>query len=242
MIIFADDIGTGDIPFYWNNNASKVDMPNVQALASKSLIFTDAHATPLCAPSRYMILSGNYAHRGRVQGGMWGLSGHNQFRSHQISIAKPFQNDGYHTAMFGKWHLGGGVPPDGKKSKDLLSSEQHDWTEPLIEGPQDIGFDRSRITFAGIQDAPYSFFRDGYLETAKKDVRFWEVGAYPMPHGTSMIRTGFPGEGDVSWDSSAYNMILVNETKTFLDDHLNSRKDDPFFVHIALGTAHIPHR
>jgi hypothetical protein len=133
------------------------------------------------------------------------------------------------------------VPPNGKKSQLILSSDQHDWTEPLIEGPQEIGFDKSRITFQGIQGGPYSFFRNGYLETVKKDVKMWEPGEYPMPQGTSIIQKGWRGEGDISWDSSAYNMILVNETKAFLDDHLNNRKDDPFFVHVALGTAHIPH-
>jgi len=245
MIIFADDVGTGDIPFYWNTNTSKVVMPNIQALASKSVIFTDVHSTPLCAPSRYMLLSGNYAHRGRLRGGTWNINGqHNQFRSHESSVAKPFQNNGYHTTMFGKWHLGGKVPPNGSNSSkaEILSCNQHNWNDPLIDGPQTIGFDKSRITVEGIQGAPYSFFRNGYLETTKNDIKLWEVGEYPMPQGTSMIREGFPGEGDISWDSTAYNMILVNETNDFLDDHLKNRKDDPFFAHIALGATHIPHR
>jgi arylsulfatase A-like enzyme len=243
MIIFADDIGTGDIPFFWNTNTSVVDMPNIKALASKGVTFTDAHSTPLCAPSRYMLLSGNYAHRGRLKGGTWGIGGNNnQFCSHEKSMAKAFQSNGYHTAMFGKWHLGGKVPPNGIKSNLILSSDYHDWTKPLIEGPQEIGFDRSHITTSGIQSGPYSFFRNGYLEPAKEDVIMWESGEYPMPYGTSIISNGRRDEGDISWDSSAYNMILVNETKTFLDDHVNSRKDDPFFVYVALGTVHTPHR
>lgn len=243
MIIFADDIGTGDIPFYWNTGTSKVDMPNIQALASKGVMFTDAHSTPLCAQSRYMLLSGNYAHRGRLVEGTWGItSKHNQFRSHEMSIAKSLQNNGYHTAMFGKWHLGGKVPPDGmKSSSEILSSSQHNWAEPLIDGPQTIGFDESRITTQGIQNAPYSFFRNGYLETTAENIKFWEAGEYTMPQGTSMINEKFEGEGDISWDSSAYNMILVNETMDFLDDHLENRNDDPFFAYVALGAAHIPH-
>jgi arylsulfatase A-like enzyme len=244
MIIFADDIGTGDIPFYWNTGTSKVDMPNIQALASKGVMFTDAHSTPLCAPSRYMLLSGNYAHRGRLRGGTWNILGqHNQFRSHEMSIAESLQNNGYHTAMFGKWHLGGKVPPNGIKSEsEILSSSQHNWAKPLIDGPQTIGFDESRITTQGIQYAPYSFFRNGYLETTVENIKFWEAGEYPMPQGTSMIRENYEGEGDISWDSSAYNMILVNETMDFLDDHLENRNDDPFFAYVALGAAHIPHR
>jgi hypothetical protein len=145
--------------------------------------------------------------------------------------------------MFGKWHLGGKVPPNGiQSSSEILSSDQHNWNEPIIEGPQTTGFDHSLITIEGIQAPPYSFFRNGYLETAQNDIKMWNVGRYSMPQGTSIIREGFPGEGDVNWDSTAYNMILVNETNDFLSDHLKNHENDPFFAYVALGTAHIPHR
>ena len=62
LIILADDVGQGDIPFYWNS--SQVDMPNIQRLTEMGVSFYNAHSTPLCAPSRYMLLSGNYPHRG----------------------------------------------------------------------------------------------------------------------------------------------------------------------------------
>jgi len=72
LVILADDVGTGDIPLYWNSGL--VDMPNVQRLANMGVTFKDAHSTPLCAPSRYMLLSGNYPHRGHLLGGTWGLT------------------------------------------------------------------------------------------------------------------------------------------------------------------------
>ena len=62
LLVLADDVGTGDIPSYWDS--SVVDMPNIDRLAKMGVTFKDAHSTPLCAPSRYMLLSGNYAHRG----------------------------------------------------------------------------------------------------------------------------------------------------------------------------------
>ena len=108
MIIFADDVGTGDVPGYWDNNRL-VHMPNLQQLVSNGTTFTDAHSTPLCAPSRYVLLSGNYQHRGELNVGTWGpnYDHGNQFRHKQISIAEVFRDHGYSTAMFGKWHLGG---------------------------------------------------------------------------------------------------------------------------------------
>jgi hypothetical protein len=81
VIILADDVGTGDIPFFWNClETSKVQMPHLQQLADKGITFTDAHSSPLCAPSRYMLLSGNYPHRGSNHYGTWNVnSGLNQF-------------------------------------------------------------------------------------------------------------------------------------------------------------------
>lgn len=62
-----------------------------------------------------------------------------------------------------------------------------------------------------------------------------------MSHGTSIIRDGFEGDGDENWDSSAFDMIMVNETEAFLDEHLEKNRNDPFFVYFALGTVHVPH-
>ena len=107
LIIFADDVGTGDVPGYWKNS-SIVDMPNLQNLMKEGTTFTDAHSTPLCAPSRYMLLSGNYAHRGVAYSGLWSLNyKSNQFKKRQQSIAQVLRDNGYDTGMFGKWHIGG---------------------------------------------------------------------------------------------------------------------------------------
>jgi arylsulfatase A-like enzyme len=243
LLILADDVGTGDIPSYWGTG--KVKMPNIDDLVAKGIMFTDAHSTPLCAPSRYILLSGNYQHRGTNRGGTWTVGSDSQFKSDQQSVAQVLRDGGnYHTAMYGKWHLGGMVPPNGIRPsasyyEDLLRNEGHNWTLPLGQGPQDIGFDSSLITIGGIQSPPYVFLRDGYITTQVANVTYWDVGTYPMRQGMSMIRTA--GEGAPGWDSTAYNMILVNETVNFLDDHLSTRAADPFFAYVALGSVHIPH-
>lgn len=108
VIIMADDVGTGDLPFFWDGlETSKVEMPNLQKLANKGIMFTDAHSSPLCAPSRYMLLSGCYPHRGAKPYGTWSIkAGSSQFTEHQKSIAETLRNQaGYQTIVIGKWHL-----------------------------------------------------------------------------------------------------------------------------------------
>ena len=110
LIILGDDIGTGDIPGYWHTNNDKIhtNMPNIQNLIENGVLFEDAHSSPYCAPSRYTLLSGNYPHRGVSRAGTYSLNyDGNQFLSNQKSIAHVLGDAGYHTAMFGKWHLGG---------------------------------------------------------------------------------------------------------------------------------------
>ncbi len=247
LMIFADDVGTGDVPGYWDNSGL-VRMPNLEQLVENGTTFTDAHSTPLCAPSRYVLLSGNYQHRGEKFGGSWTVNYEgNQFRKKQQSIAQVLRNNDYGTAMFGKWHLGGKIPSaDGYNLKDssklqkpyMISQAGHDWRKPVEQGPWDIGFETSYITFAGVQNPPYAFVRNDIMEVDLNNITFWEVGNYSTPSGISKIESS--GEGDVNWESSAYNMILLNETKTFIDSHLEKNPSKPFFTYVALGAVHTP--
>jgi len=239
LLILADDLGIGDIQGYGNDG--QVETPNIQKLVNRGTSFMRAHSTPLCAPSRYVLLSGNYQHRGRNDGGTWRLADHNQFKTAQISIAKLLSSESnYNTAVFGKWHMGGKIQPDGLFGSDfgkILSNQKHDFSQPVSQGAKSLGFNTSFITFGGIQDPPYAFFRDDLL--VNDTFQYWDEGEYRMKEGLSKVLN--PGEGSTSWDSTAYNMILVNETKRFLDDHMQLHKDDPFFAYVALGGVHIPH-
>lgn len=185
---------------------------------------------------------GNYQHRGNNANGAWNLDyDNNQFQRVQKSLPSLLEKNGYRNHMAGKWHLGAKVPPLGLVNRThFLSSPYHDWTLPLIDGPQSIGFHESLITTGGIQEAPYSFFRNGILTTnTTTEVRYWEEGSYDASGGESVILR--EGEGDVSWDSSSYNMIVVNETTRFINEHMETTPEDPFFAYVALGSVHIPH-
>ena len=66
VLIYADDLGYGDVSCY---GAKRVQTPNIDRLAKEGLRFTDAHcASSTCTPSRYAMLTGEYAWRKKGTG------------------------------------------------------------------------------------------------------------------------------------------------------------------------------
>ena len=111
LLIYADDLGFGDASCY---GATRVQTPNIDRLAREGLRFTDAHTTSsTCTPSRYSMLTGEYAWRKRGTGVLPGDApliiepGRTTMRERLAKGA------GYTTGVIvGKWHLGlgGGGP------------------------------------------------------------------------------------------------------------------------------------
>ena len=70
VIIFADDLGYGDLGCY---GATKQKTPNIDRIANEGRRFTDAHsASAVCTPSRYALLTGEYPFRANEGKGVWG--------------------------------------------------------------------------------------------------------------------------------------------------------------------------
>ena len=68
LIIYADDLGYGDLGCY--NRESKIPTPNIDKLAKEGMRFTDAHSpATVCTPSRYSLRTGQLAFRAGVAQG-----------------------------------------------------------------------------------------------------------------------------------------------------------------------------
>ena len=66
VLIYADDLGFGDVGCY---GATRVQTPHIDRLANEGLRFTDAHSSAAtCTPSRYSLLTGEYAWRKKGTG------------------------------------------------------------------------------------------------------------------------------------------------------------------------------
>ena len=65
VLIFADDLGYGDLSC---NGATKISTPAIDQLAAEGINFTNAYASSsICSPSRYSLLTGEYAWRTRLK-------------------------------------------------------------------------------------------------------------------------------------------------------------------------------
>lgn len=104
IFIITDDQGYGDVGFHGN---TIIKTPNIDALAAKSTELTNFHVGTTCAPSRAGLMTGRNSNRNNAWHTIGGCSILNE---EEQTISEVFQENGYATAMFGKWHLGDNYP------------------------------------------------------------------------------------------------------------------------------------
>lgn len=115
VIIFADDLGYGDLGCYGNPG---IRTPHLDRMAAEGLRFTDFYvAAEVCTPSRAALLTGRYPLRSGMAGARRVLFPNSKggLPREEITIAEALKAKGYATAHIGKWHLGiheGGRPQD----------------------------------------------------------------------------------------------------------------------------------
>ncbi|WPJ95471.1 sulfatase-like hydrolase/transferase [Coraliomargarita algicola] len=107
IFILMDDMGYSDVSCY---GATKVSTPHIDRMAAEGMQFTDFHTgASICSPARAAFMTGAYPQRNGLYMGInpkreahWFLG----LNPDEITIAEQFKQQGYTTAIVGKWHLG----------------------------------------------------------------------------------------------------------------------------------------
>lgn len=111
LFVMADDLGYLDPGFF----GSEIRTPNLDALASRGLKFTNFHAAPICASTRAMLMSGTTF----IEAGVAAMDA--PLLANVATMPERLSAAGYHTYMAGKWNLGT-RPEDGPAARGFDSS------------------------------------------------------------------------------------------------------------------------
>lgn len=108
IIIYADDLGYGDLSSYGGD----IPTPNIDRIGKEGIQFTDFYvAAPACTPSRYSLLTGCYPQRSRHGLDRVIMPGQDHhFDKNEVTLAELLKSQNYITGIIGKWHLGSNQP------------------------------------------------------------------------------------------------------------------------------------
>ena len=244
VIIYADDLGYGDVSCY---GATEVTTPNIDNLAKQGIRFTNAHSpSATCTPSRYAMLTGEYAWRrkgtGIARGNAPMIIGTDRF-----TLPGLMQDAGYKTGVVGKWHLG-------------LGDGNLDWNKEIKLGPRQIGFDYSFLIPATGDRVPCVYTENGKVigldQSDPITVSYGKkIGTDPtgkenpellkMKHSHGHNNTIVNGIGRIGYMTGGNSARWVDEDMADVItekavEFIGNNKDEPFFLYFSTHDIHVP--
>ena len=239
LLILADDLGYGDVRCY--NAESKVPTPHLDRLAGEGMRFTDAHSpSTVCTPTRYGLMTGQMPFRVPRGGSVFtGVGGPSLIERGRLTLPAMLRKKGYATAAVGKWHIGltfrdaagNPIKAAGMEGVGLV-----DYTRRIEGGPLDHGFDR--------------FFGTACCPTTDWLYAFIDGDRIPVPPAGPLPRTTLPmhvyandcRQGVIApdFDMLEVDMVFLQKSREFIQQHMRSTPERPFFLYHATQAVHLP--
>lgn len=233
VILFADDMGYGDLGCYGH---PRIRTPNLDQLASDGIRLTSFVTGSWCVPSRTQLITGRYKPRVRFGGGT-GADGNGGLPDSEWTLAEALKDAGYRTHMIGKWHL-------GYKQKKYLPVNQgfdtwfglpysNDYIRPWVKTDEPLGLYRgAEMVEHPVDQDPltrrYTDEASRIIDDAADDEPFLLYLAYAMPHLPLHVSDEFRGKsraglyGDVieEVDWSVGQVLAALDERGVADDTL----------------------
>ena len=244
IIVYMDDLGYGDVSY---NGASKLQTPNMDTMAMAGMRFNNGYATSAtCTPSRYALLTGVYPwreKRAKILAGTAPLI----IGTDQMTLPKMLKQEGYQTAIIGKWHLG-------------LGNGNVNWNKLVSPGPNQVGFDYSYILAATQDRVPTVYIEDGKVvgldlndpievnyqknfEGEPTGLENPELLTMNWHHGhNSSIVNGIPRIGFMKGGEAAKwsDIDMADHFLNGIQKYIKSHKGKPFFLYYPMQQPHVP--
>jgi arylsulfatase A-like enzyme len=240
VYILCDDLGYGDVKCL--NPKGKISTPNIDKLASQGMIFTDAHSSSaVCSPARYGIMTGRYNWRSRLKSGVLGGMSPRLIEPGRLTVPAFLKQHGYHSAAIGKWHLGMDWPlkAGAQPFDDTIEKGEEGWrvdfTKPIRNGPNSVGFDYYFGISGSLDMVPYTFIENNRvvkLPTGDK--------SFPLMLGRTR-GTSRPGPAAADFEARDVLPALTRTAVKYIGQRAAAAKrGQPFFLYLPLNAPHTP--
>lgn len=248
IYIITDDQGYGDVSIY-NPERGKIPTPHIDRLAEEGMRFTDAHSSSsVCTPTRYNVLTGRYSWRTTLKEGV--VNGYSPalLDENRLTLASLLRENGYQTAMIGKWHLGMDVPFAGEPGRGA----DIDWSGRLERTPTSNGFDTFWGHNASLDFPPYVYIENNHYTS--QDIEHTDDRNYryvssrrpyegpeaeePVDDGKTVIR-GIFREGPIAKNFDPFKTLdeFYNRSVDYIR---NVDLEKPFFLYVPVTSPHTP--
>ncbi len=224
IYILTDDIGWGELGWQGGGKHRGTPTPTLDKMAKGGMRFWSAYAEPSCTPTRIAINTGRHPVRTGLLSVLWpgqteGLS------PNEVTVAELLSDAGYHTAMWGKWHL-------GDEPEHAPENQGYDYTYyGLFNGAPDAWQDSHDIydTPAPVKAAFYEF--PGYEEYAARTGIDLSIAGYVGEKGKG--RKPIEGAaGKLGFDrQEAFENESNKQILAYIEE--KSKTDKPFFIYWA---------